>query len=293
MREQGSERPADPGRNKNIRLQGVLRVVGMLCLLLLLGLAACRSLLVEVENRARVIPDYAMVDIVPILEKTKHSALSREEYELLYEQTGLGPAGVDALTAEGQQEILSRLQKNLYAVVQVECTPNTIITREERTRSKALIPYIEDGDILVTFNCHAFAWRNGHAAIVADAEKRLVVESGQLGSESRVVSLAHWESYPAFAVLRLKDVEREKRAAIGEYARQELVDITYRLEAIKSGLQWGTHCAHLTWYACAHFGYDIDDDGGWIVTPRDIFDSELLEIVQIYGMSMPDFEEIY
>jgi hypothetical protein len=88
-------------------------------------------------------------------------------------------------------------------------------------------------------------------------------------------------------------VEREKREAIGAYARRELVDITYRLEAIKSGLQWGTHCAHLTWYACARFGYDIDDDGGWIVTPRDIFDSELLEIVQIYGMPMPDFEEIY
>lgn len=293
MREQGSKRRGDSGRDTTKRLQWGLRVAGLLCLLLLVGAAVWRSLLVEVENRARVIPDYAMVDIAPILIKAEHSVLSKEEYKLLYEQTGLGPSGVDALVMEGRLEILTELQKNLFAIVQVECTPNTIITREERTQSKALIPYIEDGDILVTFNCHAFVWRNGHAAIVADAEKRLAVESGQLGTKSRVVSIEHWKSYPAFVVLRLKDADGEERAAIGAYARQELVDITYRLEAVKSGLKRGTHCAHLTWYAYAHFGYDIDDDGGWIVTPRDIFDSELMEIVQIYGMSMPDFEEIY
>ena len=242
---------------------------------------------------ARVIPDYAMLDIMPVLEKAEYSVLSEEEYELLYEQTGLGPAGVNELIGKGQKEILLQLQKNLFADLQVECTPNTIITKEERTQYRALIPYVEDGDILVTFNCHAYIWRNGHAAIVADAGKGLTVESGQLGTESKIVSLAHWEKYPSFAVLRLKGADPEERAAIGAYAKQELVGITYRLGAVKSGLQRGTHCSHLTWYAYAHFGYDIDADGGWIVTPKDIYDSELLEVVQIYGMPMPDFEEIY
>jgi len=161
---------------------------------------------------------------------------------------------------------------------------------------------VEDGDILVTFNCHTDVWRNGHVAIVADAKKRLAVEARQLGTESGMFSLDHWETYPAFAELRLKDTDREKRAAIGEYAGQELLDIPYRLEAgvmarlgvtEETGTLAGTHCAHLAWYAYEHFGYNIDSNGGLIVTPKDIFDSKLLQVVQIYGMPMPDFEEIY
>ena len=290
---EGKMRTQNPGWKSRKGLYRVLGLVVIVGVLVLVGRGGWRSLLVKTEAGARVVPEYALADIGPVLEKTKKSALTKEEYKLLYEQTGMGPGGVDGLVKEGRQQALLELQKNLFAEMPVVCTPNTIITREERTESKALIPYVEEGDILVTFNCHAYMWRNGHAAIVADAEKRLVVESGQLGTESGIVSLEHWETYPAFAVLRLKKADGEERAAVGEYAAQKLVEIPYRLEAQKSGLQWGTHCAHLTWYGYKYYGYDLDSDGGWIVTPKDIFDSELLEIVQIYGMDMPDFEEIY
>ena len=47
----------------------------------------------------------------------------------------------------------------------------------------------------------------------------------------------------------------------------------------------GTQCAHLVWLAYRHFGYDLDSDGGYIVTPYDIYSSEFLELVQIYGIS--------
>ena len=49
----------------------------------------------------------------------------------------------------------------------------------------------------------------------------------------------------------------------------------------------GTQCAHLIWLAYAQFGYDLDSDGGWIVTPKDLANSPLLEVVQVYGMD-PD-----
>ena len=45
----------------------------------------------------------------------------------------------------------------------------------------------------------------------------------------------------------------------------------------------GTQCAHLVWLAYAAYGYDIDSNGGLIVTPKDIAESELFEVVQIYG----------
>lgn len=47
----------------------------------------------------------------------------------------------------------------------------------------------------------------------------------------------------------------------------------------------GTHCAHLVWLAYSKFGYNLDSDGGYIVTPRDLYESDLLELVQIYGIS--------
>jgi hypothetical protein len=36
------------------------------------------------------------------------------------------------------------------------------------------------------------------------------------------------------------------------------------------------------------FGYDADYDGSWLVTPKDIANSDLFEIVQIYGVDPAD-----
>ena len=46
-----------------------------------------------------------------------------------------------------------------------------------------------------------------------------------------------------------------------------------------------THCAHLVWYAYRSYGYDLDGDGGRIVTPKDLSKSSLLEPVQVVGVS--------
>ena len=38
-----------------------------------------------------------------------------------------------------------------------------------------------------------------------------------------------------------------------------------------------------TWYGTL-IGYDLDSDGGFVVTPDDLYHSDLLELVQIYGI---------
>lgn len=89
--------------------------------------------------------------------------------------------------------------------------------------------------------------------------------------------------------LRLKDVPAQTRAEIADYARENLTGVPYRLSA---GM-WdapGTQCAHLVWSAYSRFGYDLDSDGGRIVTPKDLYESPLLEIVQIYGMEEDVFK---
>ena len=268
----------------------------------------------EVEAGAHRAPVCKKVSLEQVLKK-EPGLLKEEDYALLFQQTGLGKAGVDALFDQGRQRELPALQARLFAPVEVECRANTIVTREERIAGEAPfqtspIPHIEEGDILLTFNCHALGWRNGHAALVVDAGKRLTLEASQLGVYSQVGSMEHWETYPSFVVLRLRGATQEERAAIAEYARQHLSGLPYRLEAgiLDRAAAWlsgatgaasaqaspdtpspvtGTHCAHLTWYAYRHFGYDLDSNRGVLVTPRDIFESSIVEIVQIYGMEAP------
>ena len=255
-------------------------------LLILWGVAA--------ENGARTLPSYPQIDITEYLNQKK---LSADDYTILFRQTGLARSGVDALRSEGRERELLFLQEKLFAEVPVECTPNTIITREERIAGGqddiyTSIPYVENGDILVTFNSHALGWRNGHAAIVVDAEKRLTLEARVLGSDSIVMSMEHWKTYPSFVVLRLKDATKEERAAIAEFAGNSIVDIPYHLTAGLGKKLFnndgqtitGTQCAHLVWYAYQQFGYDLDSNGGLIVTPHDLYKSPLLEVVQVYGM---------
>lgn len=260
------------------------------------------------ESQAHMAPPYPRQNIDELLQKEK---LDENDYQLLFQQTGLSKSGVDYLFSQNRQQELLQLQKYYFAKVKVACNANTIITREERIeelqlpeeeyniynlgrsgtsesidRTRVSIPYVEAGDILITFNCHAFGWRNGHAALVVDGEKRLALEARVLGTDSAIMSMAHWERYPSFVVLRLKDATKEQRQEIADYAAEHLVNIPYRLEAgiWERAAISGTHCAHLVWYAYQQFGYDLDSDRGIIVTPRDLYESAKLEIVQVYGM---------
>ena len=305
-------------KRKKLWLWGIIAVA---FLLVLWGVAA--------ERYARYLPTYPQVDITEYLDQKN---LSDEDYIVLFRQTGLARPAVDVLRKEGRQEELLTFQENFFAEVPIECSPNTIISREERIAEQNVtadqitlsarqaageqdelytsIPYVEDGDILITFNSHVLGWRNGHAALVVDAEKGLTLEARVLGSDTTVMSMEHWTHYPSFAVLRLKDATKEERKEIADLAETQMAGVPYHLTAgwgdwiysvldngksqtpeEKSNAQddnveivVGTQCAHLVWYAYEQFGYDLDSDGGLVVTPHDLYKSPLLEVIQVYGM---------
>ncbi|MBQ4536192.1 MAG: hypothetical protein II994_01075 [Lachnospiraceae bacterium] len=244
------------------------------------------------ENTAHFKPKYDKADV---MEYAERNILTKEDYQVLFCQTGLGKEAVDVLwetEATSRADCLQFLQKRFFAEVDIRCEPNTIITRQESLVNmpeftsdwQKCFPFLEDGDILITFCCHFFGWRNGHAGMVVDAEKGLVLEASSLGSNSSVTSVKNWTKYPSVAILRLRDAPKETRAEIAEYAELHYNDLPYRLSAGILPRVEGTQCAHLVYEAYRQFDYDIDSDKGIVVTPRDLFESSQLEVIQIYGM---------
>ncbi len=232
------------------------------------------------EAFAHYAPECGQENLLPLLRKEN---LTEADYVLVFRQTGLARPGVDQLYASGRQQELLGLQQRFFADAEVECSHSNLFTRSERlTNFRSLVydvdflPTVQDGDILITFNGHVFGWRSGHAAIVVDAEERLTLEA----------------IMPGFALLRLKGASAQERRQIAAYAREHLTGLPYSLTAFtESGGAGagtmplsGTQCAHLVWYAYHQFGYDLDSNGGFVVTPDDLYHSSLLELVQIYGL---------
>lgn len=241
-----------------------------------------------IEPLAHIKPSAEMTDISHLTEKAV-SDYTNEDYELIFQQTGLGKSAVKRLASP---LLLTAYQESYFAEVEYTCTMNSPISFEERIEnSPVMLAPLEDGDVLITNSSHVFSWRNGHAAIVVDAENKITLEAVVIGKNSKLQDADKWRHYPNFAVLRLKNAEKKERAAIARSAYNYLRDVPYWVTigiypAKYSELEIasGTQCAHLVWLAYAAHGYDIDSNRGLIVTPNDILESELFEVVQVYGM---------
>lgn len=263
----------------------------IICLFVIYGIAAAYvSSLFYIEGLAYFAPSADRCDLGGIVRKSSYNDLTEEDYEFIYSQTGLGKSAVRSLDS---LERLYDYQESYFAEIDFKCKANSPISCEERVQnSKILLAPLEDGDILVTNASHVFSWRNGHAAIVTNAAEGRTLEAVVIGTNSKPQNISKWTSYPNFEVLRLKGADKETRAKIASAAVEYLNDIPYNvfigiypmkysnINAVK-----GTQCAHLVWLAYAAYGYDIDSDGGLIVTPKDIAESELFEVVQKHGIN--------
>lgn len=223
---------------------------------------------------------------------SREKELAQEEVLQLKKQTGICEETIRELCRQNRMEEFYDLHKAYFGKVTTTCSRTTILTCEERVVDKEgkvtvgmKIPMVEDGDILVTNCSHFLGWRNGHAAIVVDAQNRQILEARAIGLPSVTGSLDTWETYPSFLVLRLKDADKEFRRQIAEYAKENLIGIPYRLTAGLWGrtVQEGTQCAHLVWSAYRQFGVELKKSSLGIATPKSLAGSEQLIIVQQYG----------
>ena len=249
-----------------------------------------------IEPSGYIRPDYQKVDLSEILMK---ETFSEDDYKELFYQTGLGKPAIDELLKkdDGEAEII-KFQEAFFRDNNILCESIGIITNQEsivNNEGKPMYgfnfaPY-ENGYVLITKATHSLGWRHGHAAIITDAEKGETLEAVILGTNTMLQNINKWRVYPSFMMLKLKDTSQENLDEIAKLAKDSMNDTPYGLfvgllssknpdpENIKS-----TQCSHLVWYPFMQYGYDVDYDGSWLVTPKDIANSDLFEVVQIYGV---------
>lgn len=245
------------------------------------------------------------------------TSLSSEDYALLFEQTGLGPDAVDALRkcSKNPLLLLQYYQNNFYAPIRYSShdaiwspQKNQVVNQDGQVTQAFSLADIQDGDILLSFASYTSGVLHGHAGIIVNAKKKLVLEASTFGSPSCLCELYHWYSYTNCIQLRLKAVSISKKSPeasktsfgkkIADYALTYLTERSYDLNCgifcakeicFDKEPQAGTQCAHLVWSAYKAFGYDIDSNGGKLVTVSDLAKSPLLEVVQIYGLDTAKF----
>jgi uncharacterized protein YycO len=234
-------------------------------------------------------PNYEKIDLTEILNK---SELTDDDYQTLYEQTGLTKIGIDRCLAYGAagKVRINTIQDDYFADFTVKPCHFSYMTCTDRLANNEHInyTYLENGDIVVTSSTHIAGWRMGHSGMVVNASKGTVIKASNYTEPSALTSIAtEFTDRITFVILSPK-VGSEVKNQVAEYALNNLVGINYSaligIFRKKNSID-RTQCAHVVWYAYNHFGYDIDGNGGGLVTPQDFTKSSLLEVVQVFGFN--------
>ncbi len=244
-------------------------------------------------------PDYQKIELMPILNKPE---LTEEDYDILYKQTGLTKIGIDRALANGKtgKQRIIKIQEDFfgeYVIVNETFAPWFCTDYIEGHKHITNI-YLENGDILVTSSTHFSSCRIGHAGLVTDAGYGNVLQANSYTQPSRIGKASDFTDRVNFMILRVKDeyADKKMREDIAEYAKNNLTGVPYDATCgvltDKNSLK-ATQCAHIVWYAFKQFGIDIDGNGGKVVSPWNIANSDKLELVQSFGFDITDKEGLW
>lgn len=224
------------------------RIRSTLIVLSLLGIVFLYNWVVESIAVAHISPRAERINIETWI---KEDEITTEVKNLLSHQTGLSQKTIEKLLTQGRGEELLKLQEQYFAPVRIRAEQTTPLTVSECLVNESgevmegmPLVDLQDGDILVTKNSRFLGWRNGHAGLVIDAEKGLVLEAIMLGTDTKISSVKKWSAYPSFQVLRLKEEYALRGKGqengessydipqlVAEYAGENLLGIPYGLLA--------------------------------------------------------------
>jgi len=281
-------------RNRLYRCSAVLLSLLVILFALLGGVFAAEYF---ADRNFHFTPQYEKIDLFPLLQKLEWTD---EDYDVLYHQTGLTKIALNDLKAQplpgkSWQKTVTEIQDAFFFEYHWEHEDVAITTKRDCSGENPVpVVPLQAGDVLVSACTHSFGWRHGHAALSVD-DSGTLLESISLGTPSMLtVNGQTWFAHSSdFIVLRLKDADKAQRKEIADRAKKSLLEVPYHLTVgIFSKKDQGespksTHCSHLVWQAYKNCGYDIDANGGAVVSPRDIARSPYFEVIQVFGFD-PD-----
>lgn len=236
-------------------------------------------------------PDYKKQDISTVINRTQ---LTEEDYKLLFKQTGLTRLGIDGFRKNNSQEDILKIQQDFFTNYDFHNEIFAPFTCSDRLVKNITLAPLKKGDIILSRSSHISYLQSGHAGLVVDGEKGLVINASGYGNDSCIEDVSVLNCRPTILVLRPK-VSEEKASEIADFAIKNLDGKKYSLFSGIFGEKGEeesidkTHCSHLVWYSYKAFGIDIDSNKGLAVWPKDIEKSEHLELVQIYGINPEEF----
>ncbi len=259
-------------------ISAVVAVILVACLFLQTGTWSTHG------KEGNFVPDYEKADITALLNKDK---LSRDDYDLLYRQTGLTEIGIERELKRGEEG-----KRKIEEIQGAFFTPREMIRQYvaawmciDVIRGAAPNVALETGDIIVSASTHISSLRIGHAGLVVDGEKGEVLQATAYGQDTLIGHVTDFTSRINFIVLRPKASEEIKQK-VAAYAKENLVGIPYDAFAgvitHKDAIP-RTQCAHVVWYAYKQFGVDLANQNKLMILPYDLAGSDAVDVVQIFG----------
>lgn len=243
-------------------------------------------------------PKAERVDISAVLDK---EVLSQEDYSLLYSQTGLTKVGIDRAREKGdagKRRILA-IQDDVYKQYGIIHDTIAPYACQDDIDGDVTNIYLEKGDIIVTSSTHIAGFRIGHSGLVTDVSSNgisaSILQASVIGETSDFGSFADFSSRINFIILRPKPelISKGDVENICTFAKENLTGLTYFPAAgvLSAKENYSlTQCSHLIWSAYNHFGFDLDSNGGMVVTPKNLSHSAYLEPVQVFGF---DYDKLW
>lgn len=258
------------------------------------------------------VPDYDMLSTEELKAIYDKETLGDDDYQVLFEQTGLTKIGIDRAKAQryGWNRVLSIQQSyfkergiDRFAYAPLVCT-------EYLDGTSAEMIYLERGDIIISSATHFAGFKIGHSAIVTNGSTGQIYQSNQVGVANGFDKANEmFANRINFMVVRIKpeyfsengvddESYRQNLDRVAEYISTQFADVPYSVFTsvfTKKDSIRTTSCSHLLWYGFMHFddenggrfNLDLDSNGRVLVMPKNISESPYVELVQTFGFD-PD-----
>lgn len=277
-------------RTKKSRLKRLVIIMASIIFALVVILAFFLISNAVAHGMARVVPDYDMdVDGLNAVLDRGMDEWTDDDYDFIYRQTGLTKTYFDGITSLNKTFVLN-CQTDLFYEGEPEHDSEFIFSSHDYFPDKYFsMVTLKPGDVLISASVHTMGWRNGHAAIAIGPNT--TIQAITVGTNSRIQQTLWFRRASNFMVLRPK-ISEEQAEQIAAWAEENLVDVPYSLftgifnAKDQTDNVQTTHCSHLVWQAYMAFGYDIDSTGGPVVSPRNIANCDLFEVVQVNGFDL-------